>query len=92
MVPHTSQLENLTFLSNTLGIFVKSDQVPEQHLTDMMDYPSNLGASRDTGSIPGLERSPRGGNGNPRQYSCQENPMDRVHGVAKSRTRLNNQA
>ena len=30
----------------------------------------------DVGSIPGSERSPRGGNGNPLQYSCQGNPMD----------------
>ena len=48
----------------------------------------------DLGSIPGLGRSPGEGNGNPLQYSCLENPMDRgswhatVHGVAKSRTRL----
>ena len=48
----------------------------------------------DLGSIPGLESSPGEGNGNPLQYSCLENPMDReawwatVHGVAKSRTRL----
>ena len=50
----------------------------------------------DGGSIPGWGRSPGEGNGNPLQYSCLENPMDRgawqaiVHGVAKSRTRLNN--
>ena len=31
----------------------------------------------DAGSIPGLERSPGGGHGNPLQYSCLENPMDR---------------
>ena len=49
---------------------------------------------RDAGSIPGLGRSPGGENGNPLQYSCLENPMDReawqatVHRVAKSRTRL----
>ena len=48
----------------------------------------------DLGSIPGLGRSPGEGNGNPLQYSCLENPMDRgawwatVHGVTKSRTRL----
>ena len=36
--------------------------------------PANAG---DAGSIPGLGRSPRGGNGNPRQYSCLENLMDR---------------
>ena len=49
--------------------------------------PANVG---DTGSIPGWGRSPEGGNGNPLQCSCLENPMDRgawratVHGVAKS--------
>ena len=52
----------------------------------------------DLGSIPGLGRSPGGGHGNPLQYSCLENPMDRgawqaaVHGVAKSRTWLNDSA
>ena len=48
------------------------------------------------GLIPGLGKSPKEGNGNPLQYSCLENPMDRgawraiVHGVAKSRTQLSN--
>ena len=48
----------------------------------------------DLGSIPELGRSPGKGNGNPLQYSCLENPMDRgawqstVHGVAKSRAQL----
>ena len=48
----------------------------------------------DLGSIPGLGRSPLEGNGNPLQYSCLENPMDRgawqatVHDVAKSQTQL----
>ena len=49
--------------------------------------PANAG---DTGLIPGLGRSPGGGHGNPLQYSCLENPMDReawratVHGVSES--------
>ena len=49
----------------------------------------------DPGSIPGSGRPPGEGNGNPLQHSCLENPMDRgawqatVHGVTKSRTRLN---
>ena len=48
----------------------------------------------DLGSFPGSGRSPGEGNGNPLQYSCLENPMDRealqatVHAVAKSQTRL----
>ena len=55
--------------------------------------PANGEDLRDSGSIPGMGRSP-GGNGNPLQYSCLENPMDRgawwatVHGVTQSRTRL----
>ena len=36
--------------------------------------PANAGEVRDTGSIPGSGRSPRGGHGNPLQYSCLENP------------------
>ena len=36
--------------------------------------PANAG---DSGSVPGLGRSPREGNGNPLQYSCLENPMDK---------------
>ena len=38
---------------------------------------SNAGGTGDLGLIPGLGRSPREGNGNPFQYSCLENPMDR---------------
>ena len=53
---------------------------------------ANAGNPGDVDSIPGSGRSPGGGQGNPLQYSCLENPMDRgarqatVHGVAKSRT------
>ena len=39
--------------------------------------PANARATGEAGSIPGLERSPGGGNGSPLQYSCWENPMDR---------------
>ena len=39
--------------------------------------PINAGDSRDTGSVPGWERSPGGGHDNPLQYSCLKNPMDR---------------
>ena len=39
--------------------------------------PVNAGDIRDAGSIPGLGRSPGRAHGNPLQYSCLENPMDR---------------
>src|SRR5574341_1496001 len=39
--------------------------------------PANAGDSRDKGSIPGSGRSPGEGNGNPFQYSCLENSMDK---------------
>ena len=48
----------------------------------------------DSDSIPRSGRSPRGGNGNQSQYSCQKNPMDGgacwavVHGIAKNQTQL----
>ena len=41
------------------------------------NLPANAGDVRDAGSIPGLGRSPGGGHGNPLQYSCLENPMDK---------------
>ena len=56
------------------------------------NLPANAGDTRDTGSIPGLGRSPGGGHGNPLQYPCLENPMDTgawwaiAHRVAKSLT------
>ena len=50
--------------------------------------PVNAGDLRDVGLLPGSGRSPGEGNGNPLQYSCLENPMDTVHMVTKSQTRL----
>ena len=53
---------------------------------------ANTGGARDMGLIPGSGRSAGRGSGNPLQYSCLGNPMDRgalwttVHGVAKSQT------
>ena len=58
--------------------------------------PAKAGDARDAALIPGSGRSPGIGNGNPLQYSCLENSMDRgawwtiILGVAKSWTRLNN--
>ena len=58
------------------------------------NLPTNARDAGDAGLIPGWGRSPGVGNGNPLQYSCLENPMDRgawratVHGVTKSQIRL----
>ena len=54
--------------------------------------PANAGDAGDSVSISGLGRAPGGGNGNPLQYSCLENPIDKgawwvtVHGVTKNQT------
>ena len=62
------------------------------------NLPASAEDVRDAGSIPGLGRSPGGGHGNPLQYSCLENPLDRgvwwatVYGVAKSQAGLSNLA
>ena len=54
------------------------------------NLPADAGDIRDPGSVPESGKSPGGGHGNPLQYSCLENPMDRgawwavVHGVTKS--------
>ena len=56
--------------------------------------PANPRGIKDMDLISGLERSPEGGDGNPLQYSCLDNSMDRgawwtpVHGVKKSWTQL----
>ena len=75
---------------------------PLHHCVDFLRAPSGSEGKEsafkdwDLGSIPGLGRSPGEGNGNPLQYSCLEDSMDRgawravVHGVAKSRTWLSN--
>jgi len=55
----------------------------------LKNLPANAGDTGDMDSIPGSGISPGGGHGNPLQYSCLENPVDRgawwtaVHGVAK---------
>ena len=45
------------------------------------NLPANAGDVRDTGSVPGSGRSPGGGNSNPLQYSCLENPMEEPGGL-----------
>ena len=59
------------------------------------NLPANAGDAIDSGSIPGLGKSPGGGHGNPLQYSCLEKPLDTgawqvtAHQVTKNQTRLN---
>ena len=62
---------------------------PSQVALVVKSLPANVGDIRNMGLIPGLGRSPGGRQGNPLQYSCLENPVDRgawpatVHGVAE---------
>ena len=61
----------------------------EQYFVGGSDGKESACNAGDPGSIPGLERSPEEGNGNPLQYSCLENSLDKgvwwatVHGVAE---------
>ena len=63
-----------------------------QVVLEVKNLPANAGDARDAGLIPGLGRAPGGGHGNPLQYSCLENSMDRrtwqatVHRVTNSGT------
>ena len=62
--------------------------------TVVKNLPANAEDARDAGLIPGLRRCPGEGNGNPLQYSCLGNPVDRgawwttVHRVTKNQTQL----
>ena len=86
---------------NTLGKYFVDPKIFLQFITcQLQGFPSSSDGKAsschagDLGLIPGLGRSPGEGNGNPLQYSCLENFMDRgawratVHGVTKSWTRL----
>ena len=78
-----------------------SSKISVLGLEELLGFPSSSNGKASTcnagdpGSIPGSGRSSEKGNGNPLQYSCLENFMDRgawwamVHGVAKSQTWLN---
>ena len=76
----------------SLRKFPRASQVA-QVVKNPSAFPGDAG---DMGSIPRSGRSPGGGNGNPLQYSCLEDSMDReawwatVQGVTKSQTRLSN--
>ena len=76
---------------------------PVKPCLNFLDFPAGSEGkesacnARDLSSIPGLRKSPGGGNGNPLQYSCLGNSMDRgawwattVHGITNSQTQLSN--
>ena len=62
------------FFFNTI---IPHDPRTSQVMLVVKNLPANAADVRNEGSIPKLERSPRGGHGNPLKYSCLENPMDR---------------
>ena len=74
---------------------MQQQQQTNRYASQMAEMVKNLPANMgDLGSIPGSGRSAEEGNGNPLQYSCLENSMDRetlratVHGIAKRQTQL----
>ena len=77
--PRVEAVYDLTHVSAQVALLVKNPS-------------AYTGDKRDAGSVLGLERTLGGGHGNPLQYSCLENPMERgawqttVHGVTQSRT------
>ena len=94
-----------------LKLSLKTQSVPDSQIWGLLQFawasqmalgvnnlPASAGDIRDVDSIPGSGRSPGGRHGNPLQYSCLENAMDRgawwaiVHGVTKSRTWLSDLA
>ena len=76
---------------NACPVYYLQELTPQVVLV-VRNSSAKAGDERDAGSVPGPGRSPGGGHGNPLQYSCLENPMDRgawwatIHGVAKSWT------
>ena len=81
------KLSVVSWLGNRTGFLALFGTKGAPGGSDSQESTCNVG---DLGSIPGLGRSPGEGHGNPLQYSCLENPMDRgawsatVHGVGES--------
>ena len=73
-LPLNCQKREAFFLSFSFSFFI---EVTSQVVLVVKNRPANAGDIRDTSSISGSGRSPGGGHGNPLQYSCLENPMDR---------------
>ena len=83
--------KGVSFSRGTLWGIVRLHLRPgvSQVVLVVKNSPANARDLRDTGSIPGLGRSPGGGHGNPLKYSCLKNPMDKgawratVHRISK---------
>ena len=94
LVSCASQKWPMRFLCSHRNSWIPLGHGASQVALVVENLPANAGDIRDGGTIPGSGRSPGGGYGNPLQYSCLENPMDRgawraiVHSVAKSWRRL----
>ena len=71
-------VETKLFLNHNIYLFVSSiyHYGASQVVSVVKNLPSNARDIKDMGMIPGTGRFPRGGPGNPLQYSCLENPMD----------------
>ena len=102
--PGTLQVKFMLFFHNRLRklswawyhIVFEEQQEPSIDFPGGSDSKKSACNAGDLGSIPGSERAPGEGNGNPLQHSCLENPMDRgawwatVHRITKSQTQLSN--
>ena len=71
-----SVIFHLSFHLNFLASFILASQI-DGSSGKKKNPPAHAGDLSDTSLIPGLRRYPGGGHGNPLQYSCLENPMDR---------------
>ena len=94
LVSCASQKWPMRFLCSHRNSWIPLGHGASQVVLVVENLPANAGDIREVGTIPGSGRSPGGGHGNPLQYSCLENPMDRgawraiVHSAAKSWRRL----
>ena len=95
MTEHKDQVPEFTLITTSVPLSRRSGvEEASQVALVVKNPPANSGDIRDVGLVSGLGRSPGGEHGNPLQYSCLENPMDRgawraiIHRVAKSWARL----
>ena len=98
--PWVKQVKSPALRFSSDLIWLMAETLLGAHTDLPMDFPGGSDGKAsaynagDLGSIPGLGRSPGEGNGNPFQYSCLGNPMDRgvwqatVHGVTKCQIQL----